>query len=163
MLKAGCPAVADIADFHAGRIRPVRRYGCFVFSSRSGFDRRSANTGPALERASAVDAEVEAFSARAPIARTRRSVVVWRATVTHPSARCRPGSVRWPCTGHGLLVTQDRTGKGLQTAIKRPKKMAQARRNKPPRRGQSKRDIYRRDQANPTRRLITLSPTFGHS
>ena len=62
---------------------------------------------------------------------------------------------------HGLLVTQDRTGKGLQTAIKRPKKMAQARRNKPPRRGQSKRDIYRRDQANPTRRLITLSPTFG--
>ena len=41
--------------------------------------------------------------------------------------------------------------------------MAQARWMKPPPRGHPGSDVQRRDQANPTRRLRTPSPTFDHS
>ena len=56
----------------------------------------------------------------------------------------------WPCHG-------------LQTDDVSPAKMAEARRRKPYARDHRRDCIQRRDQTTSKRRLITPSPTFGHS
>ena len=63
----------------------------------------------------------------------------------------------------GLPIPQHRAGDGLQAIVGCQVKMAQTQWLKASRRGHSGSDVQGRNQANPTRRLINPSPTFGDS
>ena len=63
----------------------------------------------------------------------------------------------------GLPIPQHRASDGLQAIVECQAKMAQAQWLKSSRRGHSGNEVQGRNQANPTRRLINPSPTFGDS
>ena len=63
----------------------------------------------------------------------------------------------------GLPEPKDGAGHGLQADLERPAKMAKARWIKPAHRSHPRTAVQGRDQTNQMRRLITPSPSFGHS